>query len=224
VSTRNSHAAKAGRRAVRATTTTRPATRRTADKARIAEAVHQAVCEVTGTDGLGQCIAYAWSGAAIAEMLTGRTHYMQAGSCFVYCADADDDGAPYWLGLGPGDGYTSAGAGDLHAWFIEMPAGGGPAAPGERRQVAHGELTLADLTLRHFRRQADLQGVPWDREPLPAYCWDTMHTVHERLKVRYAADAECMAVASAAVRADMPVHVAIGKRALRLLGRLKAPE
>jgi hypothetical protein len=35
-------------------------------RARITEAVHEAVCTVTGTDGAGLCAAYAWCGSLAA--------------------------------------------------------------------------------------------------------------------------------------------------------------
>ena len=85
MSRRNSLAVKATRRAARASGST-------PSRARIAEALHQAVCEVTGTDGFLQCVDYAWSGAYIAGIITGRPHHMQAGSAYVYCSPADDDG------------------------------------------------------------------------------------------------------------------------------------
>lgn len=186
-----------------------------ASHAQIAGAVHEAVCEVTGTDGFQRCLEYAWSGAVIAQTVTGKPHTWQAGSAAVFIADDDDGGAPYYLGLGPGDGYTGASNGDLHCWFGEVPAG---ARAGETLELKPGELVVADLSLRHFRTNAEKLGLPWNRDPLPDYCWDTMAAIQSQLRVRYSPDWECMEVVTAALKANARWHQDITRNALRRLG------
>ena len=76
MSARNRPAAKAARRAARqshASGTTE------ISRSRIAGAVHQAVCDVTGTDGYGHCALYAQAGAMAAHFITGEVYDLQAG-------------------------------------------------------------------------------------------------------------------------------------------------
>src|SRR4051812_11848077 len=60
---------------------------------RIAEAVHQAVCEFTATDGFGHCILYSVAGMALLGCVFDHTTYIQAGTLGVLLDPADD----YWM-------------------------------------------------------------------------------------------------------------------------------
>jgi hypothetical protein len=56
---------------------------------RIAEAVHAAVCAVTGGSGLGRCAHYAVAGSVLATVVTGRQYIPQAGSLYLAHDPAD---------------------------------------------------------------------------------------------------------------------------------------
>ena len=72
-------------------------------KARIAEAVHQAVCEVTGSDGFSHCALYASAGAMVASLATGNEYVVNACRLEVGTGtrDAVDGGAELYLGMDP---------------------------------------------------------------------------------------------------------------------------
>jgi hypothetical protein len=133
----------------------------------IAEAVHDAVCTFTQSDGFGLCHLYAVAGYTLLTQMAGPQWTMHAGSM--------------WLAADPPDGwcYFNAGRphaferGDFHCWLVQHgPAKGDPPA------------ACVDFTARHFRRwveqSADGGGwgagvrLPWTHtEEPPPYVWTT---------------------------------------------------
>lgn len=105
-----------------------------AEQARIAEAAHRAVCEVTGTDGFGKCLPYAVAGYAL---LATAGFQIQCGSLTIV-ADPDNP----------------AGAG-----LVRMDARHGGFDRGEyhcclARQVG-ARVEVVDLSARHYRRYVE---------------------------------------------------------------------
>jgi len=182
MSKRNSHAAKALRRAERQGK--QPAT--DISHAQIAEAVHQAVCQATGTNGFRQCIAYAVPGAAVASVITGQPHIMQAGGIEVLTGDVTGEGEAALvldpLSADPEGGVENQ---EFHAWFSPEPVG---LARGVVTSVRRDDLIIADLSMRHFSEYCAAAGAPWSREPLPAYCWASAHQIGSELRVVYRPD------------------------------------
>ncbi|QDV37600.1 hypothetical protein [Tautonia plasticadhaerens] len=102
-----------------------------ADQAQIAEAAHRAVCEVTGTDGFGKCLAYAVAGYA----LLGDAGYMiQAGTLTIVADPSNPAGAGLIRMDASNGGFDR---GEYHAWLA--------------RQVGH-RVEVVDLAARHYRR------------------------------------------------------------------------
>jgi hypothetical protein len=154
---------------------------RTALRAAVAEAVHQTVCDETGSDGFGHCMLYAIVGAFTARHVFGHDYLPQAGSLLLQHDPADPD---CWVTFDArGNGIVS---GEFHAWFGRVaPKSTGMALP----------LEIADLCSRHYpklvelppilHRETQIRGdlaatvvVPsgvchsWKRpEPCPPYVW-----------------------------------------------------
>jgi hypothetical protein len=103
----------------------------------ITEAVHTAVCTVTGSDGMGHCLAYAATGMSLLRLLHSDEWIVQAGSAYIL---AD-----------PPDGYFcfeafhsgSLALGEFHCWLARGTVTG--QAP----------TTLVDFTARHYARMID---------------------------------------------------------------------
>ena len=191
----------------------------------MAEAVHQAVREVTGSDGFGYCPLYAWAGAVVASVVTGSDYDLHAGAVTVWTGDVnadgelallvDPDGAEFDH---PALGTIRGGRanGELHAWFSPRP----PAAvPGEVMEISRAELVIADLGMRHLRRHVTEAAMPWKRAPLPAYCWASAASVSMRLRVDYYPDPDTTALVLGKLgqMGAAPRDAAV--LALRLLGR-----
>lgn len=182
----NSRSAKAARRVQREA----PGGSGKISRARIAQAVHEAVCEVTGTDGYGHCVMYAQAGALTASVLTGRDYVLQAGAAVVFTGDVNgygelalhvDPAGSEWNGQRGGRENN-----ELHCWLTrrpaEVPGSAVPATPGDE---------VADFSLRHWRWAVAEAGMPWSREPLPAFWWGPLSGLND-LRVRYTADADTM--------------------------------
>ena len=218
MSARNSRAAKAGRRAEREG-------RQRAGRARMAEAVHEAVCQVTGSDGFGHCPLYAWAGAVVASVVTGGDYDLHAGAVTVWTGDVnangelalriDPPGAEFdhpLLGTMPG-GMAN---GELHAWFSPRPTG---LVPGVVTEIRKADLVVADFGMRHLRRHAAEAGMPWEREPLPAYCWASLPNVGARLRVDYEPEPPTTEFVHDKLRRMGAAPYDVATTALRLLGR-----
>jgi hypothetical protein len=142
-------------------------------RGRIAEAVHRAVCEFSGTDGCGLCMLYAVAGAGLLGRVFGKTYYPQAGSMSVLVDPPDN-----WMSM---DARNFAG-GEFHCWL------------GRRSGGDHVEMI--DFASRHYkgycerlidasefeaiepglyvRRDVPLVGhsrPTWNREDPPDYVW-----------------------------------------------------
>jgi hypothetical protein len=148
------------------------------ERAAIAEAVHQTVCEETATDGRGQCMLYAAVGAFLSGAVFNTRYYPQAGTLQL---QHDPEDPNHWIIFDArGNG---AAAGEFHAWF---------ALPSSRESIPS---EMVDLSSRHYPglvslptisdRQTTIAGdlaatliIPsnvryeWKRkEPCPPYIW-----------------------------------------------------
>ena len=102
-------------------------------RAKIAQAVHRAVCDVTGTDGRGHCLYYAVAGGALAKKVLGRDYVVQAGSGLSLLADPPD-GA---ITIDASDGGVDRG--EFHVWLARPDP----------------EPELVDFASRHFRHYVE---------------------------------------------------------------------
>jgi len=170
MSSRNSHAAKAARRAEREARMPAPRRPVPVDKDAVAEAVHQAVCLVSRDQGAGHCDAYAFGGAAVLSRLTGCQWWPQAGEAR-YGTGRDRDAAEgeicfAYQPSGQGLAITAGGTmqegglanGEVHVW----------AARAEDGMVAE----VADFGARHVPALSSACGIGWAREPLDCV-WGT---------------------------------------------------
>jgi len=215
MSSRNSRAAKAARREDRQARQD-GALPGGVRKARFAEAVHQAVCEVTGSDGFGHCALYARAGAVAAAMVTGRDDYVvNAGrlTAGTGARDPDDGDTELCLGMDPAlSGYSGR---EFHAWILRRPA----AAPsGVLLQADPDTVEVADLSMRHYKAMAEAIGLPWQREPLPGWYWGSIAELRA-LRVNLSADVE-MTTMLIREQPLAPVQ-AVARQALERLGQLR---
>jgi hypothetical protein len=183
MSARNRPAAKAARRAIRReqAVASVPSLR-----ARIAEAVHLAVCEVTASDGFGHCALYARAGAVVASVATGSEYVINAGKLEVGTGalDPGDSDAELYLGMDPAlSGYSGT---EFHAWCLRRPSCG---TPGVLQAVDPRSVEIADFSVRHYRAMSEAIGLPWQREELPASYWGPLSGLRD-LRVNLSADAE----------------------------------
>jgi len=150
------------------------------DKGRISDAVHQAVCEVTDSDGSGQCIYYAHAGQGLLRWL-GIESYVQAGRHAVvvhgdYC-------------IGTGEAVSVIG-GDFHCWLSR------PLRPVTGIEY-RGPMEYVDFTARHY--QWYTRGFSWTREEPPDYLWtvdpaDWVRCEVDRAQTDFANDPENLGV------------------------------
>lgn len=209
MSARNSRAAKAARRSERQHRQ-RDEVAPGLSRARIAEAVHQAVGDTTGGDGYGMCHLYARAGALVVSLITGRPYMWQAGELLVGTGDANEDGELHFQYKPAASGYNGL---EFHCWITERPEGEPGAA------VTGGpEVEYADFALRHVMRAVELSGMPWRREQLPASYWGSYAGLTS-LRVFPKADPQMMAlIASRDADAGL-----IGKTAALAVRRLGLP-
>ena len=85
-------------------------------RAVIAEAIHQAVQHVTGTDGNRHCVLYATAGAILARLVTGHGYARQIGVVQVLTGDVDTEGHELCVTLDPK--YDDR---EFHAWCVRQP-------------------------------------------------------------------------------------------------------
>jgi hypothetical protein len=143
-------------------------------RAIVAEAVHRAVTEHTGTDGLGCCMLYALVGMMTASRVL-KAHYVPAaGSLYLIPDPADPTFAVAFEGHRRG--FESP---EFHCWFVRID--------GQYRA-----LEAVDLSARHYRRMVtdfitvtgdgvvrdgvllydvDRQRPTWRREDPPPFLW-----------------------------------------------------
>jgi hypothetical protein len=125
------------------------------DKERLAHAVHKAVCEYHGDDGLGHCADYAFAGAVLLSALTKKRYIPQAGSLWVN----GDPGDPTlcMAMLAEADGIY---AGEFHSWIV------GP-VDGQKSGPMADHVELIDLSARHFKRWVERPVHLVSREAVP---------------------------------------------------------
>jgi hypothetical protein len=134
------------------------------DHERIANAVHRAVCEFTETDGFRSCVAYAQVGAYVANIVShdDNRYVCQAGGVRVRL-DKDDD-----LCIEMRPAATDYSGLELHCWITRVPRN---AVNGVIVDVPPDQLEIADLSLRHFPKHAEVFGLPWRRTNWPNFFW-----------------------------------------------------
>lgn len=131
-------------------------------RALIAEAVHDAVCAFSKSDGFGLCQLYTIAGYMLLGALDGPQWVMQAGSAWIL-ADPPDGWCCY-------DATTrdALARGEFHCWLAKQgPTKASPPA------------AFVDFSARHFHRWVDHlqvigggERIPWTHptEP-PPYMW-----------------------------------------------------
>ena len=135
-------------------------------RSRLAEVVHRAVREVSGTDGVGRCIDYAVAGALLLKKALKRTYHLQAGSLSLL-ADPPDG----VVMIDATDGGLSRG--EFHVWLARPEP----------------DLEIVDFSSRHFRSYVerfvfveeahgplavldrDSERIPWTRPDPDPYIW-----------------------------------------------------
>lgn len=164
------------------------------DQCRIAEAVHRAVCDYTGTNGLGHCAMYAVAGMGLLLGL-GDNVCVQVGALELQ----PDPGDPTaWLSMDPANGW-----GEIHAWLIRCQKAHAPGF-----QPLASDVEVIDLSARHYRRYfEDLPSIltpgvaliekSWRQGDVPAYLWATKDRLPQwvGLSVREGPTRELMAEA-----------------------------
>ena len=103
------------------------------ERAILTEAVHRAVCEITGTDGYAKCLLYAVAGYAL---LADRGFAIQAGTVAIV-ADPDNPAGPGTTLIEAAEGGWNRG--EYHCWLAR------PTDPVE----------MVDFSSRHFRRHTE---------------------------------------------------------------------
>jgi hypothetical protein len=137
-------------------------------KTKIADTVHEVVCEAAGTDGVGCCHLYAVVGAGVLSGLTRRLHLPQAGTLQLRC-----DPASEWLFTMDGTRGIEGPGAEGHCWVVEVPRH----AKAGRHRVSPGGVTRIDLSARHYRAllrpefTASGSLPEWRIEDPPAYVW-----------------------------------------------------
>ena len=138
----------------------------------IAHELHQAVLEVTGTDGTGWCLLYTAAGEQLLNHLSGDASYFgQVGSLMLRPPDAGSNAGVFAMIVDHG-GIDRH---EFHAWIGHQVTGRAP----DRAvavQVDADQLEVIDFSARHYptwwnllaERQADF---PVWTGPTPAYIW-----------------------------------------------------
>jgi hypothetical protein len=175
------------------------------EQARIAEAAHRAVCEVTDSDGYGLAIPYAIAGQAI---LLSAGFQIQAGTLMIL-ADPTHAGGSGCVGMDASNGGFERG--NFHSWLA--------------RQVGP-HVEVLDLSSRHYRRQVEkaesdltsptggdglwrktAERIHWTRldEP-PSWVW-TQRGHAEGLAYFMPDEATCLKVVSLVARDPMTTRI-----------------
>jgi len=123
-------------------------------KERMAEAVHAAVCAVTGGSGPGRCAHYAVAGAVLATVVTGKQYIPQAGSLYLSADPADPT---LYTAMVAEDGIES---GEFHCWCV------GPVEEGRKSGPVTPDQEFVDFSARHFKALVEKLGVVEDRQRL----------------------------------------------------------
>ena len=152
-------------------------------KARIADAVHNAVCEFTGTDGVGQCDLYVSTGWYLLRKHTNLWVMPQAGTIGIL-ADPPD----VWYVM-DGRNYQN---GEIHCWLTAHHT-----RPPEGDY--HGEFTFIDFSSRHYASYLGRMGmvendidrpIRWNTT-FPDFLW--FNTTQRRHDVLFTPVPECCA-------------------------------
>ncbi len=119
-------------------------------QARVAEAVHRAICALLKTDGADRCAWYAVVAANVLPHVTGHKYTINSGSLTVATEPN-------------GDGFTFNAReaqipdAEFHSLLV--------------RDHGHGRFEVADLAARHWKTWALRLGARWAAPDPPAYVW-----------------------------------------------------
>jgi hypothetical protein len=152
---------------------------------RIAEAVHRAVCEFVGGDGVGECMGYAFAGCALTrDVFRGANYIVQAGTLHVW---PDPDRHPDYCVAFASESYGPL-RGEFHCWITRAPDN---AKPGTMIRP----VEIVDFSARHYRAlcertacvmlPSDMERPAWNRPEVP-YIWidgdqqpETVHLISD---------------------------------------------
>lgn len=149
----------------------------------IADAVHHAVCDHSGSDGFGHCRLYAVAGWVLLQHLGYRNVVPQAGRLSLM---PDPFDPTLWLEMDPGFGLL----GEIHCWLVIPPT---KPAPGQHEMS--GDVQVVDFAARHYRsyverlpviHPADDGSFPingWRHEEPPKYLWTAWATLPPWVRV-----------------------------------------
>ena len=118
---------------------------------RLATAVHRAICQATGTDGLNHCADYAHAGVLLATMLFGRQYKIQAGGLALQTPVG-------WQTVFDPSKNRPGVMANYHTWFIH--------------RHSNGQVEIVDLAARHYCENARSATVPWKAPHPPSFIWD----------------------------------------------------
>jgi hypothetical protein len=124
------------------------------EQARYAEAVHRAVCEVTESDGFGECLAYARASYAL---LADQGWTIQVGQMVIIADPAKGLSGGGAVILGKDKDFWQ---GQYHAWLARLNGS---------------KIEIVDFTARHYRTYAEtsLNAPPeWNRPDPPTWLWN----------------------------------------------------
>lgn len=146
-------------------------------KEQIAEAVHRAVCQYTGSDGFGFCRWYAICGWLLLLDLGYKNVVLQAGRLSL---QPDPDEPTQWIEMDPSHGVL----GELHCWLVlpdqNMSAG---------RQPLGRNVQVIDFAARQYRNYVErlsmIDGEPpqWRWASSPDFIWHSFEELPSWLLV-----------------------------------------
>ena len=140
----------------------------------ISRAVHEAVSEMFGNDGIGRCMYYSFAGALLASRVIGKPYYPQAGILNVVCDPAEPELC--WA-MDPTQHADPFIAGEFHCWIVQT---------NQQESKGDGRFELnevVDLSSRHYKAMHGRglwlggQRLQWKRPDPPEYIWTT-NNVH----------------------------------------------
>lgn len=102
----------------------------------VADAVHLAVTEITGSDGFCECLLYAYLGSHLCSQLLEQEYWLQVGSLLLKTQSDTDSTDIDWLRFDTSNNKR----GSYHAWFGAFHDNG---------------IELVDLSARHYQGYAD---------------------------------------------------------------------
>ena len=155
----------------------------------ISDSLHEAVCGVTGSDGVGLCFYYSAAGAMMLATVVGRSDLAAQAMCCgkLRIRNIDPSDPELRFEIDPEASPFGSGLGEFHCWNA-IPSTG-PSGPFP--------LLMIDFTARHYRTMVEgglvnLGGerAVWRRGSPPDFLWYTAGSPGERPRSGFAADVE----------------------------------